>query len=200
MMDFSGDVPRYVGGFSVKVNVDKDEMSFFEIVNVATVYLKYVSVRKIWYLTPKAIMATGLHEVRNDEDAMIGLLVDAANTKIISVFVEVVDPNDGAMGDNNKVNAGTDFVGQHGNNSVAREIHHVIDSNDAMTSDEDYIEGLSIMKMLGLTMRVATWDYASGEEVGQPNEMVRVPQDSDSNDVSYYPDQEDNLSYSNEDV
>ncbi|CAL1412963.1 unnamed protein product [Linum trigynum] len=75
-------------------------------------------------------MANGLHETKNDKDSMKGLLADVAHTKAISTYAEFVDPNDCTMGDTEEVNVGTDFVGQPGNNSV-------IDSNDAMISDED---------------------------------------------------------------
>ncbi|CAL1376860.1 unnamed protein product [Linum trigynum] len=78
-------------------------------------------------------MADGIHVVHYDKDVMEGLIVNAAETKDVPVFVDVIELEDGLIGDNEDPYM---FQGLSkecediGKSSVARKIINVADSCD----------------------------------------------------------------------
>ncbi|CAI0549380.1 unnamed protein product [Linum tenue] len=64
-MDMSVAVPKCIGGNEAVVNLLVDVLSYFEIMKTLIEDLQYVSVERIWYLTPGESMATGLHEIHS---------------------------------------------------------------------------------------------------------------------------------------
>ncbi|CAL1413483.1 unnamed protein product [Linum trigynum] len=186
VMDFSGDSPKYVGGFSEKFKVDVDEVSYFGILSLCTGYLNYYGVRKMWYLTPGATMAEGLHEIMTDKEIMEGLLVDTAQTKEVSLFVDCVEADDGLMGDNDTADniarlENDDDYFEVGEYSVAKEIMHVADSSDEESSE----------KQNHLPM-VNSPDSEAGEEVDQPmGDDGDMDEEEDDGDYILDEDEED---------
>ncbi|CAI0625492.1 unnamed protein product [Linum tenue] len=53
MLDTSEAVPNYVGGVEDRVDVVVDVMSYFELVSILIQDFDYLSVEKMWYLTPR---------------------------------------------------------------------------------------------------------------------------------------------------
>ncbi|CAI0458237.1 unnamed protein product [Linum tenue] len=100
------------GGVDV-VNVNWDVLSYFELTKTMVEDLEYISIEKLWYLTPGESMATGLHErVYFEATRDLGEL--------------------GYMGDNyGHFPEGEDA---YGDNSAAPEFAR-LDEDDAQTSD-----------------------------------------------------------------
>ncbi|CAI0556295.1 unnamed protein product, partial [Linum tenue] len=137
-MNMSGGVPQYVGGVVDVVNVNRDVLSYFELTKTLIEDLEYISVERLWYLTPGESMATGLHEIVSDVEVLTGLL-PLVGTGDIKVYFEATrDLGElGYMGDNyGHFPEGEDASGD---NSAAPEFVRLED-DDAQTSDEEYHE------------------------------------------------------------
>ncbi|CAI0561050.1 unnamed protein product [Linum tenue] len=99
-MDMSGVVPQYVGGVEDVIDIHRDVVSYFEITKTLIEDLSYLSVERVWYLTPGEDMATGLHEVHSDVEVMT-LLTDAEKGDLRVYFEATKDIGEfGYMGDN----------------------------------------------------------------------------------------------------
>ncbi|CAI0401417.1 unnamed protein product [Linum tenue] len=162
-MDMSGVVPQYVGGVEDVIDIHRDVVSYFEITKTLIEDLSYLSVERVWYLTPGEDMATGLHEVHSDVEVMT-LLTDAEKGDLRVYFEATKDIGEfGYMGDN----YGHDPQGseEDGEQSAVPEILRVEESDDAQTSDEEYHE---IMKTVRQRRQHFRAQYVeSGDEVDQ---------------------------------
>ncbi|CAN1125101.1 hypothetical protein LINPERHAP1_LOCUS19253 [Linum perenne] len=87
VMDFSGDVPAYVGGTGQTIYVDKDEMCYYQLKLVGLDFVMYRVVQGMWYLDPNSTMAEGLHEIRNESDVSNGLLTVVGEDLKITIFM-----------------------------------------------------------------------------------------------------------------
>ncbi|CAI0415121.1 unnamed protein product [Linum tenue] len=163
-MDMTGAVPKYVGGDEAVVNMVVDVLSYFELTKTLIEDLEYVSVERLWYLTPGKSMATGLHEIHSDAEVMNGLLPCVAKGQVRVYFEATKDlVDDGFMGDNyGHEHDGSD---EDGENSAVPEFVRVGEEDDAQTSDEEYHEIRQKVRNRRQKYRAQIQD--SGEEVDQ---------------------------------
>ncbi|CAL1413944.1 unnamed protein product [Linum trigynum] len=176
MLDTSKAVPKYVGGVEDRVDMAVDDMSYFELLSILIPDFDYLSVEKMWYLTPGQSMEDGLQEIANDSDMMNGLLGDAELGEVV-VFFEATKFL-GEMGDNYENSE--DVADEEGDNSGVAEFIR-LDDYEAQTSDEEYHEiRARFRRMRQKCMFEAT---RSGEEV----DLVFV----DENEVEQSVQQED---------
>ncbi|CAN1768208.1 hypothetical protein LINPERHAP1_LOCUS10564 [Linum perenne] len=75
-MDFSGSVPRYVGGEENIVGFDTDYLAYRTLIACAKEDLGYHSVHRMWWLPQKKTMANGLREIFGDMEILYGLMID----------------------------------------------------------------------------------------------------------------------------
>ncbi|CAI0399712.1 unnamed protein product, partial [Linum tenue] len=125
------------GGVVDVVNLNRDVLSYFELTKTLIEDFEYISVERLWYLTPGESMATGLHEIVSDVEVLTGLL-PLVETGDIKVYFEATrDLGElGYMGDNyGHFPEGEDASAD---NSAAPEFVRLDD--DAQTSDEEYHE------------------------------------------------------------
>ncbi|CAL1413039.1 unnamed protein product [Linum trigynum] len=163
-MDMTGAVPKYVGGDEAVVNMVVDVLSYFELTKTLIEDLEYVSVERLWYLTPGKSMATGLHKIHLDAEVMNGLLPCVGKGQVRVYFEATKDfGDDGFMGDN----YGHDHDGsdEDGENSAVPEFVRVEEEDDAQTSDEEYHE--IRQKVRNRRQNYRAQFQESGEEVDQ---------------------------------
>ncbi|CAI0403557.1 unnamed protein product, partial [Linum tenue] len=90
-----------LGGVVDVVNVNRDVLSYFELTKTLIEDLEYISVERLWYLTPGESMATGLHETVSDVEVLTGLLPLVGTGDIKVHFEATRDLGElGYMGDN----------------------------------------------------------------------------------------------------
>ncbi|CAN1168273.1 hypothetical protein LINPERHAP2_LOCUS27726 [Linum perenne] len=168
VMDFSGEVPAYVGGTSQTIYIDKDEMCYYQLKLVGLDFVMYRLVQGMWYLDPARTMADGLHEIRNNSDVTNGLMSAVGDGLSITIFMTWhyladygADNEEGPIGSNTNSDPDSPI-----DNSVAPEFIHLID-DDIRTSYDEFAEALFSMGVRKTRNRVAYMEYSSGEEVDQ---------------------------------
>ncbi|CAN1185210.1 hypothetical protein LINPERHAP2_LOCUS37420 [Linum perenne] len=175
-MDFSGEVPAYVGGTSQTIYIDKDEMCYYQLKLVGLDFVMYSLVQGMWYLDPARTMADGLHEIRNDSDVTNGLMSAVGDGLSVTIFMTGhyvadygADNEEGPIGSNTNSDPDSPI-----DNSVAPEFIHLID-DDIRTSDDEFAEALFSMGVRKTRNKVAYMEYSSGEEVDQLLVSQSVP-------------------------
>ncbi|CAN1153088.1 hypothetical protein LINPERHAP2_LOCUS19166 [Linum perenne] len=120
-MDFSGSVPKYVGGEENVVGFNTDYLSYRTLVACAKEDLGYHSVHRMWWLPPKRTMDNVLRELFGDTEILYGLMLDVKRVEDgqVIMFFEATKEVSGGW-DNEDGNLGDD-EGMHGDDDEGAE-------------------------------------------------------------------------------
>ncbi|CAI0561069.1 unnamed protein product [Linum tenue] len=170
-MNMLTEVPQYVGGVRDVVNCDRDVLSYFEIVKTLIEDFGYLSVERVWYLTPGESMTSGLHEICTDADVINGLLGDAEKGELVLFFDATKDLGEFAenYGHNN------DGSDDESENSAIEEFLR-LDDDGTQTSDEEYHEIRANVRRLRKDTRLKY--YGTREDVDKIFEEDNEPIDN----------------------